>query len=121
MSSADSAIRDPAYAQLAPKRLGRAGATQLCLGLPGKQPLEPFDGGNVAVGANAYWPSRNGWVFCGVIGGARCDTDSEPYFRFVTHCIAERGDDAEGLSQSLAVVTSEFPHASLNALMLIPT
>lgn len=58
---------------------------------------------------------------CGVIGGARCDTDSEPYFRFVTHCIAERGDDAEGLSQALAVVTSEFPHASLNALMLIPT
>ena len=36
-------------------------------------------------------------------------------------CIAERGDNAEGLSQSLAVVTSEFPHANLNALMLTPT
>ena len=112
MSSADSAIRDPAYAQLAPKRLGRAGATQLCLGLPGKQPSSHSMGEMWPLCANVCWPSRNGWVFCGVIGGARCDTDSEPYFRFVTHCIAERGDDAEGLSQSLAVVTSEFPHAS---------
>lgn len=39
-------------------------------------------------------------MFCGVIGGARCDTDSEPYFRFVTQCIAERGDDAERLISS---------------------
>jgi predicted glutamine amidotransferase len=51
----------------------------------------------------------------------RGDTDSERYFRFVRQCIAERGDDAEGLVQSLAVLTGEFPLASLNALMLTPT
>jgi predicted glutamine amidotransferase len=51
----------------------------------------------------------------------RGDTDSERYFQYLMQCIAERGDDAKGLSQSLAVVTREFPHASLNALMLTPT
>jgi hypothetical protein len=51
----------------------------------------------------------------------RGDTDSERYFRFVLQCIAERGEDAEGLGQALDVLVREFPDASLNALMLTPT
>jgi hypothetical protein len=51
----------------------------------------------------------------------RGDTDSERYFRYVMQCIDERGDDVEGLSQALAVLTRDFRDASLNALMLTPT
>jgi len=48
----------------------------------------------------------------------RGDTDSERYFRFVLQCIAAAGDDELGLAQAVGILMEEFPHASLNALLL---
>lgn len=128
MSSTDSAIRDPAYAQLARQRLGRAGIVHLRWATPGlpvtPQNTHPFLDGGYAFAHNGHISPverLEGLLTRESQAKLRGDTDSERYFRFVMQCIAERGDDAEGLSQSLAVLTSEFPRASLNALMLTPT
>jgi predicted glutamine amidotransferase len=127
-SSPDSAIRDPAYAQLAGQRLGRAGIVHLRWATPGlavtPENTHPFVADGYAFAHNGHISpverlerllTRESHA------KLRGDTDSERYFRFVMQCIAERGDDAEGLSESLAVLTGEFPDASLNALMLTPT
>lgn len=128
MSSTDSAIRDPAYAQLARQRLGRAGIVHLRWATPGlpvtPENTHPFLDGGYAFAHNGHISPverLEGLLTRESQAKLRGDTDSERYFRFVMQCIAERGDDAEGLSQSLAVLTSEFPRASLNALMLTPT
>lgn len=128
MSSTDSAIRDPAYAQLARQRLGRAGIVHLRWATPGlpvtPQNTHPFLDGGYAFAHNGHISPverLEGLLTRESQAKLRGDTDSERYFRFVMQCIDERGDDAKGLSQSLAVVTSEFPLASLNALMLTPT
>lgn len=49
------------------------------------------------------------------------DTDSERYFRFIRQCIAECGDEIEGVSEALARLIKHFPRSSLNALLLAPT
>lgn len=128
MSSTDSAIRDPAYAQLARQRLGRAGIVHLRWATPGlpvtPENTHPFLDGGYAFAHNGHISPverLEGLLTRESQAKLRGDTDSERYFRFVMQCIDERGDDAKGLSQSLAVVTSEFPLASLNALMLTPT
>ena len=128
VSSADSALRDPAYGQLAHQRLGRAGIVHLRWATPGLPvtPLNthPFLDGGYAFAHNGHI-SPLGRLESLLTRKSRAklrgDTDSERYFQFVRQCIAEQGDDAKGLSQSLGVLTSEFPHASLNALMLTPT
>jgi predicted glutamine amidotransferase len=128
VSSADSAIRDPAYAPLARQRLGRAGIVHLRWATPGlpvtPQNTHPFLDGGYAFAHNGHiFPVERleGMLTRESRAKLRGDTDSERYFRFTMQCIAERGDDAEGLGQALAVLTSEFPNASLNALMLTPT
>jgi predicted glutamine amidotransferase len=128
VSSADSAIRDPTYAHLAGQQLGRAGILHLRWATPGlpvaPQNTHPFVDGGYAFAHNGHispidrlerllTPESRAKL--------RGDTDSERYFRFVMQCIAETGDDAEGLTQSLGVLVGEFPEASLNALMLTPT
>jgi len=128
VSSAQSAIRDPAYEQLAHQRLGRAGILHLRWATPGlpvaPQNTHPFVDGGYAFAHNGHispidrlerllTPESRARL--------RGDTDSERYFRFVMQCIAETGDDAEGLRRSLGVLVGEFPDASLNALMLTPT
>jgi predicted glutamine amidotransferase len=127
-SSADSAVRDATYARLAARRLGRAGLVHLRWATPGL-PVTPRNTHPFLDGGYAF--AHNGHVSpVGRLEGLlsresrarlRGDTDSERYFRFVLQCIAERGDDAKGLGEALAVLTGEFPHASLNALMLTPT
>lgn len=128
MSSADSAIRDPAYAQLARTRLGQAGIVHLRWATPGlpvtPQNTHPFVDDGYAFAHNGHISPierLEGLLTRDSRAKLRGDTDSERYFRFVTQCIAERGDDPEGLSQSLAVLVNEFPDASLNALMLTST
>lgn len=128
VSSADSAIRDPAYAELARQRLGRAGIVHLRWATPGlpvtPQNTHPFLDGGYAFAHNGHISPierLEGLLTRKSQARLRGDTDSERYFQYVMQCIAERADDAEGLSQSLAVATREFPHASLNALMLTPT
>jgi predicted glutamine amidotransferase len=128
VSAADSAESDPAYAKLARQQLGRAGILHLRWATPGlrvtPQNTHPFVHKGYAFAHNGHIAPIDrleGLLTRDSREALRGDTDSERYFRFVMQCIAERGDDAEGLSHSLAVLVSEFPDASLNALMLTPT
>lgn len=128
-ASADgSAISDPTYAQLARQRLGRAGIVHLRWATPGlpltPQNTHPFVDDGYAFAHNGHISPIDrleGLLTKESRARLHGDTDSERYFRFVMQCIAEQGDDAAGLSQSLAVLVSEFPQASLNALMLTTT
>lgn len=127
-SSATSAIRDPAYARLAGRRLGRAGIVHLRWATPGlpvtPENTHPFveDGRAFAHNGHISPVDRLERLLTPQSRAAlRGDTDSERYFRFVLQCIAERGDDAGGLTHALDVLVREFPEASLNALMLTPT
>jgi predicted glutamine amidotransferase len=127
-SAPDSAISDPVYAQLAGQRLGRAGIVHLRWATPGlrvtPQNTHPFldDGYAFAHNGHVAPIDRLERLLTGDSRARlRGDTDSERYFRFVMQCIAEKGDDTEGVTESLAVLAGEFPQASLNALMLTPT
>jgi len=127
-SAPDSAISDPAYAQLARQRLGRAGIVHLRWATPGlpvtPQNTHPFVENGYAFAHNGHIAPierLEGLLTRNSRAGLRGDTDSERYFRFVMQCIAEQGDDTEGVTHSLAALVSEFPDASLNALMLTPT
>lgn len=128
-ASADgSAISDPTYSQLARQRLGRAGIVHLRWATPGlpltPQNTHPFVDDGYAFAHNGHISPIDrleGLLTKESRARLHGDTDSERYFRFVMQCIAEQGDDAAGLSQSLAVLVSEFPQASLNALMLTTT
>ena len=127
-SSAASAIRDPAYAQLAQQRLGRAGIVHLRWATPGlrvsPENTHPFVDDGYAFAHNGHiapLERLEGLLTSESRATLRGDTDSERYFRFVRQCIAEQGDDAQGLSHALGILVGEFPDASLNALMLTPT
>jgi predicted glutamine amidotransferase len=127
IASPDSAHRDATYAQLAASELGRAGLVHLRWATPGltisPENTHPFVDGDHAFAHNGHispiarledllTPESRSRL--------RGDTDSERYFRFVLQCIAECGDDEAGVSRALDVLVSEFPDASLNALMLSP-
>jgi predicted glutamine amidotransferase len=127
-SSADSALRDPTYARLAHEPLGRAGIVHLRWATPGlpvaPMNTHPFVNDGYAFAHNGHIAPIDrleGLLTLESRAQLRGDTDSERYFRFVLQCIAERGDDADGLRDALAVLVREFPQASLNALMLTPT
>lgn len=127
-TSATSAVLDPTYDQLTRAPLGRAGIVHLRWATPG---LEVNPENTHPFTEDAYAFAHNGHIspidrldrLLGPSARAalRGSTDSERYFRFVLQCIAERGDDEEGLRQALGVLTTEFPEASLNALLLTPT
>jgi predicted glutamine amidotransferase len=128
VSSPDSAVRDPTYAQRAREPMGRAGLVHLRWATPGlpvaPQNTHPFLDAGYAFAHNGHVsPVERLQELLTPESRAELhgDTDSERYFRFVRQCIAERGNDAEGLVAALAVLTGEFPRASLNALMLTPT
>ncbi|WP_188111362.1 class II glutamine amidotransferase [Nocardioides antri] len=128
VTSAESAIHDPAYAELAAQRLGRAGILHLRWATPGlpvsPENTHPFVEGGYAFAHNGHVApvhKLEEMLSREARAALRGDTDSERYFRFVLQCIAERGDDTAGLSHALGVLTSEFPDASLNALLMTPT
>lgn len=126
--STESAIDDPAYSELAGRPLGRAGILHLRWATPGlpvaPQNTHPFVEGGYAFAHNGHVAPvqrLEEMLTPDARAALRGDTDSERYFRFVLQCISERGDDTEGLSHALGVLTSEFPDASLNALLMTPT
>jgi predicted glutamine amidotransferase len=128
VSSAASAIRDPEYARRARQRLGRAGIVHLRWATPGlpvaPENTHPFVDDGYAFAHNGHispLERLDGLLTPQSRAALRGGTDSERYFRFVLQCIAERGEDAEGLCQALDVLVRQFPDASLNALLLTPT
>lgn len=123
--SAHSAERDPAYDELAGERLGRAGIVHLRWASPGLTVSEanthPFVDGDLAMAHNGHIApiDRLEGLLTGDSRRAlRGDTDSERYFRYVVQCIEAAGDEEAGLLQAIATLVEEFPHASLNALLL---
>lgn len=127
VTSASSAVEDPAYARLAGQRLGRAGIVHLRWATPGlpitHENTHPFVDGGYAFAHNGHIAPverLEGLLTPESRAKLRGTTDSERYFRFVKQCIDERDDDVEGLGQALDVLVREFPEASLNALMLTP-
>lgn len=128
VTSADSAVRDPSYSELAEQRLSRAGIVHLRWATPGlpvsPENTHPFVDDGYAFAHNGHVAPvqrLEGMLDRDTRSMLRGDTDSERYFRFVLQCIAETGDDTEGLEQALGVLTSEFPDASLNALLMTRT
>lgn len=127
-SAADSALDDPAYAELASQPLGRAGIVHLRWATPGlrvtPQNTHPFLDEGFAFAHNGHIAPIDrleGLLTPSSRERLRGDTDSERYFRFVLQCIAERGSVEAGVGEALGVLVREFPDASLNALMLTPT
>lgn len=128
VSSPNSAARDPLYADLTRTPLGAAGLVHLRWatgGLPVvPENTHPFTDGQYAFAHNGkikpiarlaelLTPESRAKL--------RGATDSERYFRFVMQCITESGSEASGVTRALHTMMKEFPHASLNALMLTPT
>lgn len=128
VTSADSAVSDATYERLAGERLGCAGMVHLRWATPGL-PVAPENTHPFVQDGYAF--AHNGHIFPAdrlerllepkVYADLSGTTDSERYFRFVLQCIAECGDDEEGLRSALGVLTREFPDASLNAFLLTPT
>jgi len=128
VTSADSAILDPAYSRLAEQPLGRAGIVHLRWATPGlpvtPENTHPFVDDGYAFAHNGHVAPvqrLEGLLDRDHRAMLRGDTDSERYFRFVLQCIAETGDETKGLEQALDVLTREFPDASLNALLMTRT
>lgn len=127
-TSATSAIEDPAYQRLAGQRLGRAGIVHLRWATPGlpvtAENTHPFVADGYAFAHNGHIAPierLEGLLTPQSRAALRGTTDSERYFRFVLQCIADQGQDVEGVSQALEVLVHEFPEASLNSLLLTPT
>jgi predicted glutamine amidotransferase len=124
-SSATSASGDAAYKRLARTPLGPAGIVHLRWASPGlpvrPENTHPFVAGERALAHNGHIAPigrLDGLLDRHSRDALRGDTDSERYFRFVLQCIAEAGDDELGLARAVAILMEEFPHASLNALLL---
>lgn len=126
--SARSAEDDPAYDELAGARLGRAGIVHLRWASPGlaisAENTHPFVEGELAMAHNGHIApiERLEELLTPANRAAlRGETDSERYFRYILQCIEETGDHEAGLLAALETLVAEFPHASLNALLLTPT
>jgi predicted glutamine amidotransferase len=127
-ASPESAARDPRYAQLARQPLGSAGFVHLRWatgGLPVvRENTHPFTDGNYAFAHNGNIkpiPQIEALLTPESKAKLRGATDSERYFRFLIQCIEESESEESGVTRGLHVMMKEFPHASLNALLLTPT
>jgi predicted glutamine amidotransferase len=128
----DSASADPAYEELARRRLGRAGLVHLRWATSGlavtAANTHPFTDDHGLAGPVAF--AHNGHIAPidrleallddGSRSRLRGETDSERYFRFVLQCVDEEGDLEGGVVRALDVLIRQFPASSLNALMLTP-
>lgn len=126
-SSPHSAALDPAYADLAARRLGAAGLVHLRWatgGLPvAPENTHPFVDGGYAFAHNGHVaPIEHLDALLSDASRTKVagDTDSERYFRLVLQCIEDAGDEASGVTHALEILLREFPNASLNALLLTP-
>lgn len=128
VTSAASAMDDPAYARLTGEPTGRAGMLHLRWATSGfevsPENTHPFVRDGYAFAHNGHVAPverLEGLLEPATRAALAGSTDSERYFGFVRQCIASSGDEETGLREALGVLTDEFPDASLNALLLTPT
>ncbi|GGA74782.1 hypothetical protein GCM10011490_26870 [Pseudoclavibacter endophyticus] len=123
--SFERADDDPEYARLAAQRLGSAGFVHLRWATGGlavnEHNTHPFVDGDLAFGHNGHIGPID--KLEGLLGAEqraklRGTTDSERYFRLIVQCIQDEGDEAAGVTTALRLLMREFPHSSLNALLL---
>ncbi|MBG6238702.1 putative glutamine amidotransferase [Mycetocola sp. CAN_C7] len=127
INSTGTAILDDDYAAMAATRLGTSGLLHLrwaTAGLPiCPENTHPFVDGDYAFAHNGNIspiPHLDSLLTPESLARLTGDTDSERYFRLLLQCIAEAGDDTEGVTRGLAILQREFPDFSLNALLLSP-
>ena len=120
-----SADDDPEYARLAARPLGAAGFVHLRWATGGlavsPENTHPFVDGDLAFAHNGHIAPIDrleGMLTPASRARLRGSTDSERYFRFVVQCIEQTGDEAAGVTTALRHLMQEFPHSSLNALLL---
>lgn len=125
--STASADVDPEYARLAARPLGAAGFVHLRWATGGlgvnPQNTHPFVDGDRAFAHNGHVAPIDrleGMLTPASRAKLVGTTDSERYFQFVVQCVEQTGDEAEGVTMALRRLMSEFPHSSLNALLLTP-
>lgn len=123
-----SAADDPHYFELADRPLGDWGIVHLRWatgGLAVTAPnTHPFTDGGYAMAHNGNItprPRLEEMLTPDSRAKLAGDTDSERYFRFVMQSIASTDDEIAGVAQAVGVLHEEFPHCSLNALLLTPT
>jgi len=126
-SSPRSAHDDPRYAELVRQPLGRAGLVHLRWATEGlavaPENTHPFVDDGYAFAHNGHIspvPDLEALLDGESRARLRGTTDSERYFRFLLQCIAETGDELEGVARGVGILMREFPESSLNALMLTP-
>lgn len=126
-SSPESALNDPTYDELVRRPLGRAGLVHLRWASAGlsvaPENTHPFVDDGYAFAHNGHiTPVDRLEALLTDVSRAllRGTTDSERYFRFVMQCIAETGDELDGVTRGLGILMREFPESSLNALLLTP-
>lgn len=127
VTSPRSAVLDEQYDDLVSRPLASAGFLHLRWATGGleitPENTHPFVHGDHAFAHNGHVAPISrleellGPDTCAQLRGT---TDSERYFRFVERCIEDEGDETEGVTRALSVLRKEFPHASLNALLLTP-
>lgn len=128
VTSPQSAYEDTTYAQLAGQPLSSAGMVHLRWATGGldvrPENTHPFFDGTSAFAHNGHVspiPRLEDLLHEQTRATLQGDTDSERYFRFLTQCIDEHGDEQSGVTDALAIMIKHFPKCSLNALMLTPS
>lgn len=126
-SSPRSAHDDARYHELVRQPLGRAGMVHLRWATEGlavtPENTHPFVDNGYAFAHNGHVSpidDLEALLADESRGRLRGTTDSERYFRFLMQCIAETGDELEGVGRGVGILMREFPESSLNALMLTP-
>lgn len=124
-TSSRSAVLDEEYDDLVARPLGTAGFVHLRWATGGlavsPENTHPFVEGDRAFGHNGHISPIDRLeelLDDDSLDRLRGTTDSERYFRFVEQCIDREGDETGGVTRAVGELRKEFPHASLNALLL---
>lgn len=123
--SPGSAYRDPAYRHLAARPLASAGLVHLRWATEGlaiaPENTHPFtDRGFTLAHNGSITPLHRleAMLSTRARRALRGTTDSERYFQFILDRIEALGDERDGVLDAVAILTREFPTASLNAILL---
>ncbi|WP_194291302.1 class II glutamine amidotransferase [Cumulibacter manganitolerans] len=129
-TSPESALVDPAYAELAHQPLSDAGMVHLRWATDGlavsPENTHPFTDGRLALAHNgsiAPIAELESLLTAESLAAVRGTTDSERYFRYLVQEIGAAADEPEpeAVRRTISALHHRFPTSSLNALLLSPS